>query len=80
MARTGQSIPLGHFFSEAESLRPGAVEGQIRNGVRADKIIVAVIGAVKSQDSHQEEAGVEKILGDPDPIPVLKPDNGLMFR
>jgi hypothetical protein len=79
-ATTRRLFPLGHFFREAEDLVAGEVPGQIRDGGMRDKIIITVIGSVKSQDSHQEEAFVKKILGNPDPIPVFKPDDGLVFR
>uniref|UniRef100_A0A7V6A5D0 Uncharacterized protein n=1 Tax=Desulfobacca acetoxidans TaxID=60893 RepID=A0A7V6A5D0_9BACT len=45
-----------------------------------DKIITALTRAMKFQNCHQEEAFVKKILGYPDPIPILKTDDGLMFR
>ena len=45
-----------------------------------DEIVITVLGAIKSHDCHQEEAFVKKVLGNPDTILVLEPDNGLVFR
>ena len=45
-----------------------------------DEIVITVLGAVKFHDCHQEKALMKKVLGNPDPILVLKPDDGLMFR